>query len=80
MAALVRERYRRGCVRGQTRGPVAPNWIGVTRIWLRQLKRLPKVWRRAGRDRWWLVASLPWCIVGNAANLVGNQRAGRACR
>ena len=79
-AALVQERYRRGCIRGRIRGPVAPDWIGVAGIWLRMLTRLPKVWRDAGGDRWWVVASLPWSIVGNAASLIGNQRAGRVGR
>jgi GT2 family glycosyltransferase len=75
---LVRDRYRRGCNRGRTRGPVARGWIGVGRIWLRTVARLPRMWRDAGGDRWWFLASLPWWMAGSAASLVGHQRAGGA--
>jgi len=78
MVELVSDRYRRGCVRGRTRGPLAPSWFDVVPIWLRTVRRLPKVWLDAGGDRWWVVASLPWWMAGDIASLVGNQRAGRA--
>ena len=73
---LVADRYRRGFRRGRTRGPVSGGWVGVGRLWLGTFRRLPTVWRDADGDRGWLLASLPWWAAGNAASLVGNQRAG----
>ena len=78
--ALVADCYRRGCLRGATRGPVAGTWTKVARVWVRTARRIPSIWRAANGDRWWFLASLPWWLLGVAARLVGNQRVGRALR
>jgi glycosyltransferase involved in cell wall biosynthesis len=80
MIDLVRDRYRRGCARGRVSGPVADRWVSVVLVWALMYRLVPGMWREAGSDRRWVILSLPWMVAGNAAFLVGFQRAGRRLR
>jgi GT2 family glycosyltransferase len=75
---LLQDRFRRGGRRASVRGPVAPTWTGVLGHWARASRgSLPRYGRDAGSDRRWFLCSLPWIAAGDAAALIGQQRAAR---
>lgn len=75
--ALFAECAARGRQVGAERGPAATSRRGVVRLLRAEVARTPRVWREAGADRWWFLATLPWSLAAQAVFVVARQRAGR---